>query len=56
MWHPFPLHYQQAKDIYGNFAVNANGIYLANQPVDTMDVESTITAATVYFVPSFDYE
>lgn len=44
-----------ALDVDGNFLVSANGTYLANQPVDSLDFGDSVTAATVYFVPSFEY-
>ena len=45
-----------ALDVNGNFLVSANGTYLANQPVDSLDFVDSVTAATVYFVPSFEYD
>lgn len=41
-------------DVDGNFTVAANGTYLANQPVMTLDF-GTSTAATVYFIPAYSY-
>lgn len=45
-----------ALNVEGDFLVAANGTYLANQPVDSLDFADTVTAATVYFVPSFEYD
>lgn len=46
----------EAKTVEGDFEVTATGIKLANQPVKTLDIASGVATATVYFVPSFDYE
>lgn len=41
----------------GVFEVTANNkVYLANEPVKTLNFKSTATAGTVYFVPAYDYE
>lgn len=45
-------------DIEGNFSVpgkGAAGIFLANQPVQSLDFPSGVTGGTVYFVPGYDY-
>lgn len=39
----------------GAYSVTANGTYLADAPVDTLDFAATATAATVYFVPGYDF-
>lgn len=41
----------------GEFTVTANNkVYLANEPVKTLNFGGTATAGTVYFVPAYDYE
>lgn len=41
----------------GVFALTSgNGNLLANEPVKTLDFGEAVTAAVVYFVPSYDYE
>ena len=40
----------------GEFTVAANGTYLANEPVKTLDFAATATAAEVYFIPAYDFE
>lgn len=39
----------------GAYSVAANGTYLADAPVETLDFASTASAATVYFVPGYDF-
>lgn len=45
----------KSADVDGIFTVSANGTYLVDQPVMTLDFGSA-TAATVYFVPAYSYE
>ena len=41
----------------GAFTVSTNSkVYLANEPVKTLNFGSGVTAGTVYFVPAYDYE
>lgn len=41
----------------GEFEVTANNkVYLANEPVKTLNFAGTATAGTVYFIPAYDYE
>ena len=41
----------------GEFTVAANSkVYLANEPVKTLNFGSGVSAGTVYFVPAYDYE
>jgi len=42
-----------ADDVVGNFKVTSAGKYLADQPVESIDI--TAASATVYFVPAYDY-
>lgn len=49
----------QPKDVIGDFDITATGdagTLLANQPVKVLDLKSGVTAATVYFVPAFDFK
>lgn len=39
----------------GAYSVAANGTYLADAPVETLDFASTASAATVYFVAGYDF-
>lgn len=41
-------------DIPGDFTVSEAGVYLADQPVKTLDF--TAESGTVYFVAAFDFE
>lgn len=41
----------------GAFTVATNSkVYLANEPVKTLNFGSGVSAGTVYFVPAYDYE
>lgn len=40
----------------GVFEVESNGIYLLSEPAKSIDFAATATAATVVFVPGYDYE
>lgn len=47
-----------ASDVEGDFSVTgsgAAGVFLANQPVQTLDFASGVTGGTVYFVADFDF-
>lgn len=47
-----------AQSINGDFSVSgegAAGIFLANQPVQSLDFPTEVTGATVYFVAAYDY-
>lgn len=47
-----------AKDVEGNFDVTGSGDAgnkLANQPLQSLDFKSGVTAAVVYFVADYDY-
>lgn len=49
----------QPTDVLGDFEVTGSGdagTKLANQPVKSLDIKTGVTAATVYFVPGFDFE
>lgn len=49
-----------ALDVDGNFKVTSGSAPLiATQPVETIDIDATassVSAATIYFVPAYDYE
>lgn len=40
----------------GEFTVAANGTYLANEPVKSLNFGSGVTDGTVLFVPAYDYK
>lgn len=41
----------------GAFTVSTNSkVYLANEPVKTLNFGSGVTAGTVFFIPAYDYE
>lgn len=43
--------------VEGDFEITAAATPLiADEPVKTVDIASAVTAATLYFVPSYDYE
>lgn len=42
-------------DVLGDFIVEENGTYLANQPVKTCDFADSVTSAVVYFIPDFAF-
>lgn len=45
-----------ATDTAGDFAQSTNSAtVLASEPVKTLNFGSSVTAATVYFVPAYDY-
>lgn len=45
-----------ATDVEGDYAVTSGGgLYLADQPVKTLNFGSSVTSGTIYFVPAFDY-
>lgn len=48
-----------ALDVNGNFKVTSGSAPLiCSQPVETIDIDATassVSAATIYFVPSYDY-
>lgn len=46
-----------ATDTTGDFSIatNPSGALLASQPVTSLDFGESVTAATVYFVPAYDY-
>ena len=45
-----------AMDTAGDFAQSTNSAtVLASEPVKTLNFGSSVTAATVYFVPAYDY-
>ena len=41
-----------AEDVEGNFTVSAQGTYLADQPVKTLNFEED---GSVFFVPAYDF-
>ena len=46
-----------AKDVEGDFNITAAATPLiANEPVKSVNFASGVTAATLYFVPAYDYE
>ena len=48
-----------AKDVKGTFEVTGSGSvgnFLANQPLQSVDFKSGVTAGTVYFVADYDFE
>lgn len=45
-----------ANDVDGNFTQTANGTTFASQPVKSFDFGSSVTSATVYFVPAYDFK
>lgn len=46
-----------ATDTLGDYEIteNPSGAVLADQPVQSLDFGEDVTAATVYFVPAYDY-
>lgn len=44
-----------ANDTDGNFTLNTGGTYIASEPVKTLDIASTFSGTTVYFVPAYDF-
>lgn len=47
-----------AKDVNGDFSLEeapASGSAFASEPVKSFDFESGVSAATVYFVPAYDF-
>lgn len=44
-----------ANDVDGNFSQSANGTTFASQPVKSYDFGGSVTSATVYFVPAYDF-
>lgn len=44
-----------ANDIDGNFSQSANGTAFASQPIKSYDFGNSVTSATVYFVPAYDF-
>ncbi len=45
-----------ATDADGDFSVtSASGALIASEPVSTMDFGESVTTATVYFVPSYNF-
>ena len=42
-------------DVLGDFEVEDEGTFLANQPVTTLDFASGVSSGTVYFVAAYDY-
>lgn len=45
-----------ANDVDGNFSQSANGTTFASQPVKSCDFGASVTSATVYFVPAYDFK
>lgn len=49
----------EALDVEGDFKItDGSAVLLADQPVKTVDIdatESSVSAATLYFVPAYDY-
>lgn len=45
-----------SNDVDGNFTQTANGTTFASQPVKSFDFGSSVTSATVYFVPAYDFK
>ena len=46
-----------AADAEGNFAQDTNSAtVIAAEPVKTLNFGSSVTAATVYFIPAYDYK
>lgn len=50
----------ESLDVNGNFQIKSGSApLLATQPVESIDIDATassVTAATVYFVPAYDYK
>ena len=48
-----------ADDVEGDYTIKTNnGVLIADQPVKSVDIDATtssVSAATLYFVPAFDY-
>ena len=45
-----------ATDVEGDYAVTSGGgLYLCDQPLQSLNFGSSVTSGTVYFVPAFDY-
>lgn len=49
-----------ADDVAGDYTIKTNNaVLIADQPVKSVDIDATtssVSAATLYFVPAFDYE
>lgn len=45
----------ESNDVEGNFTVTDGSIYLANQPVKSIDFADGVIDATVYFIAAYDY-
>lgn len=45
----------ETTDVLGDFEVEDDGTFLANQPVKTLDFASGVSTATVYFVAGYDF-
>lgn len=45
----------QTTDVLGDFIVESDDTYLANQPVKTLDFAEGVSAATVYFIPDYAF-
>lgn len=49
-----------SNDVEGDFTIKTNnGVLIADQPVKSVDIDATtssVSAATLFFVPAFDYE
>lgn len=45
-----------ASDTEGDYAVTSgSGLYLADQPLQSLNFGSSVTSGTIYFVPAFGY-
>ena len=45
-----------ANDVEGDFTDSSAGTKLCNQPVKSVDFASSVSSATVYFVPDYGYK
>ena len=45
-----------ASDVDGDFTQSANGTTFASQPVKSYTFGASVTSATVYFVPAYDFK
>ena len=51
-----PIDPLAADDVEGNFTVSADGAYLANQPVKSLNFTADASDASVVFVADYNYE
>lgn len=50
-----PFNVLRPNTVKGNFAIDEDGTYFANQPVKSIDIANGDLSWYVYFVPAYDY-